>query len=177
MTDFSPSRNNDLSKTADRIKRDAANTAHDIGAAASSAASDVKNKASQAYESGKEAVSNMSDSMMSTMSGVASDASRVFKDTIEEQKNAGAGAISDLAKSARESADGFEEQSPQIANAVRTVAGKIEAISNDIKDKTLTDMVDSVSAFARQQPLAFWGCGVLAGFVLARLVSTPARRS
>ena len=106
----------------------------------------------------------------------ARDASKVFRDTIEEQKTAGAGAIADLAKSARESADGFQAQAPQIANAVRSVAGSVESMSNDVKDKTIAEMIDSMSAFAHRQPIAFLGCGIVAGLVLSRLLA-PSTRS
>ena len=48
-------------------------------------------------------------------------------------------------------------------------------MSNDVKDKTIAEMIDSMSAFAHRQPIAFLGCGIVAGLVLSRLLAPPAR--
>ena len=166
---------NSATATAGEIASRAKETATDAAKGASSFASDMKDRASHAVEAGKETASNVADSVTTHVADFARDASKVFRDTIEEQKTAGAGAIADLAKSARESADGFQSQAPQIANAVRTVAGSVESMSNDVKDKTIAEMIDSMSAFAHRQPIAFLGCGIVAGLVLARLLAPPAR--
>jgi ElaB/YqjD/DUF883 family membrane-anchored ribosome-binding protein len=136
---------------------------------------EVKGQASTALDKAKDSASSMAGQMKTSMSGMATDASKAFKDAVEDQKTAGAGAIADLAKSARESADGFEAQSPQLAQAVKTMAGKIEQVSNDVKDKTVNDMMESVTDFAHRQPLAFLGFGVVAGIVLSRLLASPSR--
>ena len=78
-------------------------------------------------------------------------------------------------RSARESADAYHDQAPQVADAVKSVAGRIERVSNDIKDTTVSDMIDSVTAFAQKKPMAFLGCGILAGLVLARLLTPTSR--
>ena len=160
---------NDIADRAKDMTTEAANQA-------SSIAGDIREKASHAIEVGKETAASVADSVTTHVADFARDASKTLRETIEEQKSAGAGAIADLAKSARESADGFEQQSPQIASAVRTVAGKVESISNDVKDKTVAEMIDSMSAFAQRQPIAFLGCGIVAGLVLSRLLA-PGHRS
>ena len=132
-------------------------------------------RASHAVDDAKGAAAGVAGSVKSTLSGVASDASRVFHDAVEEQKNSGAGAIADLARSARETADGFQQQAPQIAEAVKTAAGKVERVSNSIKNKSVDEMIESMSAFAHRQPIAFLGCGIVAGLVLSRLLSAPSR--
>ncbi len=132
-------------------------------------------KASHAVDDARTAAAGAAGSVKSTLSGVAGDATRVLHDAVEEQKNSGAGAIADLARSARDSADGFQHQAPQIAEAVRTVAGKVEQVSNNIKDKSVNEMIESMSGFAHRQPLAFLGCGIVAGLVLSRLLSAPSR--
>ncbi len=60
-----------------------------------------------------------------------------------------------------------------MASAVRTVADRVEGISNDIRDSSLNDLMGSVAGFARERPIAFFGCGVLAGLVVARLLNSP----
>lgn len=178
MTDHNPNRESVASAAknfANTGARAATDAASDIAHAASETAGKMKDKAADIYDSAKQTTETLAGKMKSSVADFASDATHVLRDTIEEQKSAGAGAIADLAKSARETAEGFESQSPQIAGAVKSVASKIEAVSNDIKDKTVGDMVDAMAGFAQKQPLAFLGCGVVAGLVLARLLSPASR--
>ncbi len=139
------------------------------------AASTAADTAKSTFDGMKDAAGTVAGSAKSTLTGMASDAAKAFTDAVAEQKTAGAGAIADVARSARESADGFKDQAPQVANAVRSVAGSIERASNDIKDRSVNQLMDSVSAFAHRQPLAFLGCGILGGLILSRLFSASDR--
>ncbi len=165
-----------LSHAADSAKNTAAGAYEAGKTTLASAAAAAKNTASDAYETGKSSLSNAADSAVSAISSVAGDTGRAFADTIEEHKTAGAQAVAGLARSARETADGFQESSPQLANAVRTVADRVESVSNSVRDQTLSDMIDAMSDFAKRKPVAFLGCGIVAGLVLSRLL-TPASRS
>ena len=110
----------------------------------------------------------------STATDFAKSTAESFKSAVEDQKTAGAATAGDLARSAKGAADGFEEQAPELASAVRAVASRVEGISNDIRDRSLGDLMGSVADFAGERPIAFFGCGILAGLVVARLLS-PAR--
>jgi ElaB/YqjD/DUF883 family membrane-anchored ribosome-binding protein len=93
----------------------------------------------------------------------------------ETQKNAGADAVTALARSARNAADDLENRSPEAARLVRSSANAVERVSTDLRNQSLADLVDATSNFAVRHPVAFFGCGVLAGFVAARLLS-PSQR-
>jgi hypothetical protein len=108
-------------------------------------------------------------------SGLVDDAAETFKCAIEDQKTAGAGAIGDVARAAKDAADNFQDRAPELANAVRTVASRVEGISNDIRDRSLNELMSSVTEFAGQKPIAFFSCGILAGLVISRLLSTSRR--
>lgn len=170
-----PSSKTDLGAAASDLTHKVSKAVQDAPAAASSMAGDLKRKAMDSLEAGSHMVADATESVKTSLSDMASSASRGLKESIEEQKTAGAGAIADLAKSARETADGFSSQAPQIADAVKTVATKIEQVSNDMKEKSVNEMMESVTAFAHRQPLAFLGCGIIAGLVLSRLLSGPSR--
>lgn len=86
----------------------------------------------------------------------------------ETQKNAGADALAELARSVKASAKGLEDQSPQIARAVQASADTVERVSHDLKTKSVNELLDATTDFARRQPYMFLGLGVLAGIVLAR---------
>ena len=85
------------------------------------------------------------------------------------------GAIGDLARAAKSAADDFQDRAPEIANTVRTVANRVEGVSNDIRDRSVNELMNSVTDFAAQKPMAFFGCGILAGLVISRLLSTSNR--
>jgi hypothetical protein len=136
------------------------NASASIGSATDSA----KDFAGKTLSNAKEAVSS-----------VASDVGSGFQKSIEEHKNTGAEAIANVARSAREAAKGYEDQAPQIAGAVGSAATAVEKMSTDLKDKTFGEIVDSMSGFAQRQPIAFLGCGVVAGLILARFLSAPNR--
>jgi hypothetical protein len=106
------------------------------------------------------------------VSSLASDVSDGFKKSVEDHKKSGAEAIASVARSARETAQGFQDQAPQLAGAISDTATAIEKMSNDLKDRTVGEIVDSMSGFAQRRPLAFLGCGVLAGLVIARILSS-----
>lgn len=125
---------------------------------------DVQNLASTAAEEGK-----------AYAGAVASDASSVFKEAVESNKTAGADAVVNLARSAKDAADGIEGTSPQIAKIVRSAAESVEKISTDIRDRNVGELFDTVSDFAKRQPAAFFGCGIVAGIVLSRLMRSSSR--
>ena len=117
----------------------------------------------------------MANAASNEMSDLSSPASQTMGSAIEglskgaeAQKNAGADAIAGLARSVKATADGLEEQSPQIARAVRSSAETVERMSQDLKSKSLNELLDATTEFARRQPYLFLGFGVLAGMVLAR---------
>ena len=59
-----------------------------------------------------------------------------LKSAVEDQKASGAGAIGDIARAAKGAADDFQDRAPEIANTVRSVADRVEGISNDIRDRS-----------------------------------------
>ena len=115
--------------------------------------------ASKLMEAAKSSVSDLA----SSASDLAGNAAETFKSAVEDQKTAGAGAIGDVARAAKNAADNFQDRAPELANAVRTAADRVEGISNDIRDRSLDDLLASVAEFAGQKPMAFFGCGILAG--------------
>jgi ElaB/YqjD/DUF883 family membrane-anchored ribosome-binding protein len=143
---------------------------------------DARKEGAKAVDSASDATSKLMDAAKSSASGLAASASdfagnaaETFKSAVEDQKTAGAGAIGDVARAAKGAADNFQERAPELANAVRNVAGRVEGISNDIRDRSVNDLMASVTEFAGQKPMAFFGCGILAGLVISRLLSTSNR--
>jgi ElaB/YqjD/DUF883 family membrane-anchored ribosome-binding protein len=134
-----------------------------------------RSETGKALDDARETVSKSASAAKSAASDFASNAADTFKSAVEDQKKAGAGAIGDVARAAKGAADNFQDRAPELANAVRTVAGRVEGISNDIRDRSINELMNSVTEFAGQKPMAFFGCGILAGLVLSRLLTTSNR--
>jgi hypothetical protein len=142
---------------------------------ASSRASQLKDDALGAVAGAKEAAAKAAESARASISDYASGTAQAFKEAVEDQKSAGAEAVGDLARAARGAAEGFQDRAPQLAGAVRTVADRVENVSNDIRDRPVNDLMASVTDFAGSRPWTFFACGILAGVVLSRLLSSSDR--
>jgi hypothetical protein len=86
----------------------------------------------------------------------------------------GVDTIGSVAQAVHGAADKLDAEAPQIADLVREAAQTVERLSNDLRERSLGEIAASVSNFAREEPVAFFGGAVLAGFVLARLRHRPA---
>ena len=134
--------------------------------------SDAPKEGSKVRESATDAASGLLSSAKASATDFVGNAAETFKSAVEDQKTAGAGAIGDVARAAKDAADDFQDRAPELANAVRTVASRVEGISNDIRDRSVNELMSSVTEFAGQNPIAFFSCGILAGLVISRLLST-----
>ena len=81
-----------------------------------------------------------------------------------------------------------EKEQPEAANTrfakdqLKAFVERIErleeekkTISDDIRDRPINELMASVAEFAGQKPMAFFGCGILAGLVVSRLLSSSNR--
>lgn len=92
----------------------------------------------------------------------------------EQGKQAGYEGGVGLANAARRAADDLEGSSPEIARHVRTAADSIESVANSLRERSVGDLMHDATGFARQQPAAFFGAAVLAGFAIARFAKSSA---
>lgn len=157
------------------LTEDAMSSTHDTFPDRTTDFSDSRKEGGRAVRSASESASKLTNAAKASASDLASNAAETFKSAVEDQKTAGAGAIGDVARAAKDAADNFQDRAPELANAVRTVAGRVEGISNDIRDRSVNELMSAVTEFAAQKPMAFFGCGILAGLVISRLFSTSNR--
>lgn len=95
---------------------------------------------------------------------------------LDEQKNTGADRVAGVADAIHNAADELGEQLPFAADYVREAAEGVERFSSTLRDHSIEDLVRGVTTFARQQPVAFFGAAVLAGFVATRFIKASAER-
>ena len=132
-------------------------------AAALSSLDDLKSQAAQAAEQAR-----------GTLSNIASDARSKINDIVDTQKSAGADHLAGLARAAQSAAGDLDEKSPQVARLVRDAASSVDRFAGDLRNRDVREVLDQVTSFARQQPVAFFAGSVLVGFVLARFLKSDA---
>ena len=147
------------SKTASELSSAASKTASDISSAASKTASDLSSAAAKT-----------GSAIADQATGLVEGAAEAVKSQANTIKSSGADAVSGLASSARDFATGIDNQSPHLAELVRSAADGADSLSHKIRDQDFAELLNSVTGFARKRPMLAVGFGVLAGFVLSRLL-------
>lgn len=90
----------------------------------------------------------------------------------EEQKDAGAETAGGVADAIHSAAHELESQMPRAAGYVHDAADRLDRAATKLKEQSLGDLLSGVTGFARDQPAAFFGGAVLAGFALSRLLKS-----
>jgi hypothetical protein len=94
------------------------------------------------------------------------------KQLAEQQKSAGAERIAGVAEAVHSAADGLQSRAPRTAAYVHEMAGYIENAADQIESRGVEDLFSGISGFARDQPVAFFGGAILAGFAISRFLRT-----
>jgi hypothetical protein len=123
-------------------------------------------------------------STASAMAGAAADkVMDVTADTIgtvsdqvtgllNRQIGSGADLVAHVARSADRAAEELKNDAPQLADIVRSVAGKMERYADGLRDQSVGDLVESASLFTRRQPAIVFGAAAVAGFFAIRMIKS-----
>jgi len=93
-------------------------------------------------------------------------------DFAEQQKREGAERIKGFGRAVHGAADEIGKEIPQAADYVHSAADRLERAADDLRNRSMEDLVDGFTRFARQQPMAAFAGAVLAGFVLSRFLKS-----
>ncbi len=105
---------------------------------------------------------------------IAEQARARLAEIVDQQKAAGADKIAGVAKAAQSAAGDLDETNPQMARLVRAAAENVDRIADDVRSRDIGDVLATLASFGRQQPVAFFGGAVVAGFLLARFFKSDA---
>jgi hypothetical protein len=105
---------------------------------------------------------------------LAQDVGAKLRDAAEAQKNAGAEKIIGVARAIRSAAGDMEQDSPEVAEYVRSAASSLEKITRDFNAYSVDDMGQALGDMARRNPTLFFTGSLLAGFALFRLLNANA---
>jgi methyl-accepting chemotaxis protein len=94
------------------------------------------------------------------------------KEIAETQKHNSAEKIGGVAAAVRHAAEDLDQHLPRAAGYIHQAADSMERASASLKEQSVDELIGGLGRFARNQPAAFFGAAVLAGFALSRFVKS-----
>jgi hypothetical protein len=150
--------------------RDAADKAMAAGRQVQDAAVDLAN-------SSAEALKGHGSHVMDAAKDVASQAQEQVRRKITEQKGIGADYVNNLADTMRRAANQFDADMPVAGTYIRKAAVQVEYAADSLRKGEFNDLIQGAQRFARDQPTAFFGLALLAGFGAVRFLKSASRPS
>ena len=150
----------------------------------SSSVSDrISGQADDILGQGKDAASGLSsiaqdatDGLRRSAASLARDGSEKLADALSEQLSSGAGFFEEASESLRAAAAELDDTLPPLALALRTAASRGDDIAEQIRSKSLGELLEAGSAYARQNPLLVFGAAAGVGLLLSRFAKSSAPR-
>jgi ABC-type transporter Mla subunit MlaD len=130
----------------------------------------ISGQANQAMAKVKEAAQHAGSQAKEAMTSLSSQATSTVRDALNQQVNAGADAASHVAESVRRAADNLDQNLPQLGSLARGAAAKIDALSVEARNKSVDELFQTASDFARRQPALVFGAAAVIGFALFRVL-------
>jgi hypothetical protein len=119
-----------------------------------------------------DALKSQASQLKDAAQDVAAEAGQRLQEKVAEQKGVGADYVDNLADTMRRAAGEFDADVPLAATYIRKAASQVESAANALREGNLTDLVQGAQTFARNQPTAFLGLAVLAGFGVVRFIKS-----
>ena len=142
------------------------------GSAASGAADTLRSTAADAMAKVSDVAQQAMGEAKKSASSLASAATERAKGAVHERISDGADLLGHVASSVRAAARELEPNAPQLAGFAHEAAGRIEDFSQDVRDKTVDELLETSSEFARRQPALLFGAAAACGFLLFRMIKT-----
>ena len=150
----------------------------------SSSVSDrLSSQADDLLGQGKDAASGLSsiaqdatEGLRRSAASLARDGSEKLADALSEQLSSGAGFFEEASESLRAAAAELDDTLPPIALALRTAASRGDDLAEQIRTKSLGELLEAGSVYARQNPLLVFGAAAGVGLLLSRFAKSSAPR-
>ncbi|OXT02566.1 hypothetical protein B7H23_06655 [Notoacmeibacter marinus] len=141
-------------------------------------AENVKQAAQREADAASAEASKVASDLKSEASNMAEKAKQEGLNQAERGKDVAASTVEDFAASIRAAADKLGERDQSMsANLVREAARGLEDVSGAISGRSVGEIVNSVSGFARNQPTAFLVGAALTGVALGRFARASSAHS
>jgi ElaB/YqjD/DUF883 family membrane-anchored ribosome-binding protein len=149
----------------------------------SSVSDQLSDQADELVGQGKDAASGITsiaqgatDELKRSAALLARDGSEKLTDALSKQLSTGAGFVEEASESLRAAAAELDETLPPVAFALRTAASRGDDIAEQIRTKSLGELLDAGSAYARQNPLIVFGAAAGVGLLLSRFAKSSGQR-
>lgn len=113
----------------------------------------------------------------SKATGAAEQIKQTAQSAAKQQQERGADKMAGIAEAVHGAAQELEAQLPSAAGYVHDAADGLQRMSSSLRESSLNDLIGGVGKFAREQPAAFFGGAVLAGFALSRFLKSSGERN
>jgi hypothetical protein len=140
--------------------------------AALAAGRQIQDTASDLAHSSAESLRGHAAEFTDAAKDIASQAGNRLQEKVAEQKGAGADYVSNLAGTMRRAAGEFDSDIPLAATYIRKAASQVESAGYALREGNFNDLLRGAQSFARNQPTAFFGLAVLAGFGAVRFLKS-----
>jgi ElaB/YqjD/DUF883 family membrane-anchored ribosome-binding protein len=138
---------------------------------------DLRSRASDAMSKVGEVAQQAAGEAKRSAASLAAEAGERGKAMLHERVAAGVGLVGHVAASTRAAAENLDPNAPQLAGLLREAGDRMDQFSRDIRDKSVGELLETTSEFARRQPAVVFGAAAACGFMLFRLfkATSPSR--
>jgi ElaB/YqjD/DUF883 family membrane-anchored ribosome-binding protein len=106
---------------------------------------------------------------------LARDGSEKLADALSKQLSSGAGFFEEASESLRAAAAELDDALPPVAYALRTAASRGDDLAEQIRTKTLGELLEEGSAYARRNPMLVFGAAAGVGLLLSRFAKSSSQ--
>jgi ElaB/YqjD/DUF883 family membrane-anchored ribosome-binding protein len=117
------------------------------------------------------------DEVTSSASLLGRDASQKLAEALGKQLSAGAGFIEEASESLRAAAAKLDERLSPLAYGLRTAARSGDDLAEQLRTRSLAQLLNAGSTYARQKPLLVFGAAAAVGLLLSRFAKSTRQRS
>jgi ElaB/YqjD/DUF883 family membrane-anchored ribosome-binding protein len=106
---------------------------------------------------------------------LSDEASSAASGFMTSQIGAGADFASEIAHSMQCAADELGQKAPQLGRLVHRAARRVDDFAGEVRDKTVEELFEDASDFARRQPALVFGAAAVLGFAMFRMLKVGAQ--
>jgi hypothetical protein len=147
-------------------------TADSVTDKAAAIGRDMQNAAVDLANSSTDALKQHASQLVDAAKGIASDAGTRLQAKVAERQGAGADYVNTLADTMRRAAGEFDAEVPLAGTYIRKAADQVDNAAEAWRSGNFNDLLQGAQSFARNQPTAFLGLAVLAGFGVVRFLKS-----
>ncbi|HEV7274914.1 MAG TPA: hypothetical protein VGN80_01370 [Devosiaceae bacterium] len=139
---------------------------------ASAAAETAKRDLERVREEAESSVREIADQAQAQLE----QAGEKFKGAAADQKDMLAEELASVAKAVSRVAEELRNEKAATASYASSIAGGMQRLSKDMRDKDVDELIGMAQDFGRRQPAAFMGTAALVGFAASRFLLASSRR-